>query len=72
MSLFTCCSSASSNNLSSCACSIFTLWQIELVACYKQLIGYTLQGILHQKLVFSCSQNYANRSSYRLADILLS
>ena len=25
----------------------FTLWQIELVTCHKQLIGYTLQGILH-------------------------
>ena len=38
----------------------FTLWQIKLVTCHKQLIGYTLQGILHQKFVFSCSQNYAN------------
>ena len=38
----------------------FTLWQIELVACYEQLVCNTLQGILHQKFIFSCSQNYAN------------
>ena len=39
---------------------LIPIWQVQLVAAHKDLIGYILESIVHHQFVLICSHNYTD------------